>query len=92
MKNCYTWAREQVAYHGGKWILTWSDHWFGHFHVVYVDKGGSLWGYDPDDKGYVSMWRFLCDGEWVFQGHAEQYDDRVLFLDGLKAKILGWLR
>ena len=92
MKNCYTWARDQIASHGGEWFLAWSDNWFGHFHVVYVDKGGTMWGYDPDVKRYISLWSFIMDGGLTFKGHTTEYTEYVKFIDGLKAKIISFTR
>jgi len=88
MKNCYTWAREQVAYHGGELIVVWSDNWFLHFHVVYVKPDGTKWGYEPDDRSYITLWRFILDEEWTFKGHTVEYKTCVRFMDGLKAAIM----
>jgi len=87
MKNCYIWAKEQIASHGGELVVAWSSRWFGHFHIIHVANEGSLTGYGPNDKSYVTLWRFLWDGEWVFEGHTEEYKDYIPFMDGLKAAM-----
>ena len=92
MNNCYTWAKEQVDYHGGKLVVVWSDRWFGHFHIIYVSLDGTMWGYEPDDKSYFSIWRFIINGRWAFNGHTTEYKTCVRFIDGLKAAIMMELR
>jgi len=87
MKNCYTWAREQVAYHGGELVVTWSSRWFFHFHIIYVKPDGTKWSYVPDDKRYFSMWRFIVDGGWTFNGHTTEHKTCIPFMDGLKAAM-----
>lgn len=87
VKNCYTWAKEQITSHGGRWTLAWSENWFGHFHVIYVEKDGSLWGYGPDDESYISLFRFIIDREWTFSGHTTEYETYTSFMDGLREKI-----
>jgi hypothetical protein len=54
---------------------------------MYVRQDGTMWGYEPDDKSYFSIWRFIVDGGWSFKGHTTEYDKYIKFLDGLKAKI-----
>ena len=88
MKNCYTWAREQIAYHGGELVIAWSSRWFLHFHIIYVKPDGTMWGYEPDDKSYFSMWRFITGGGWTFSGHTTEYETCIPFMDGLKAAIM----
>lgn len=92
MKNCYTWANEQIASHGGERISTWSDNWFVHWHVVWVKPDGTMWSYVPDDKSYLSMWRFIVDGGWTFKGHTTEHVTCVRFSDGLKAAIITELK
>lgn len=94
VKNCYTWAKEQITSHGGRLALAWSENWFGHFHIIYVKQDGSLWGYDPDDKSYVSLFRFIIDREWTFSGHTMEYETYTSFMDGLRASLLvnPWIR
>lgn len=88
MKNCYTWAKDQIASHGGRWVLAWSDRWFLHFHMVYVREDGTMWGYEPDDRRYFPMWRFIVDARWTFEGHTTEYEVCVRFIDGLEAAIM----
>ena len=84
MNNCYTWAKKQIDSNGGNWVLAWSVKWFGHFHVLYVDKDGTMWGYDPDDTSYISLKRFFATKEWTFEGHAKVHKTYVPFMTGLK--------
>ena len=92
MKNCYTWAKDQIAYHGGGWVSSWSDNWFGRWHCTYVKPDGTMWSYVPDDKRYISMWRFIVDGGWTFKGHTTEHKTCVRFIDGLKAAMRTALR